>query len=840
MRAHVLEQQLPIRDLQHQPDVTQQQPVVGTTCVCPHLLRWLPHAISLDQIHGKLKNPVHALHLQALLDDGSSTHFGPEQVRLQALQKAGLAESYCQLTGNSRKSDDPSDMFVIRQVTTKTPQVDTKHGRPVVASSSDVPSVSLSSAAVAGNPSEADEKLMQKQKQQQERADEQALAEFRKRESNILAQRQTFLGKRTIRKSSLKQSKRKTNPDISIDQIGWEEEASRAQSKVEGWMELYRRNRVKASQSRSNEAETMTPLFGQIDTGISLQASGNHSCLSCLRKTGKSPTGDSLLQCLDCGHVGCVPCSLDEHSKQHIIHHFLAKNHALGVTCGQRGIIYCFPCADIVYHTIFDMENERLEVEATLPHIAWPPHPVQRSMDAFQFVTLPEHGVVWNGIVASYPSVVPNHHRHMGKLMIKRHTLMRGAIQCKWGNLALQVGLHQYQNGGSTRLTAPVGLYNLGNTCFLNAVLQCLIHCAPLQDYFLKDIGHDTQSCQLLRAASASEQKSNICLACELDTLFLKYFGSVIGKEVVGALTEPNHPFQRFEQPSMSIEKGLPLVPSNLLTAAWKSGGMDHLAGYEQRDAHEFLQAFLDLVGKHTSAHHGRIQANLDMALPFGKAYIKRNDGDGDIVKLLFEGSLRSVSICDECGCKRSMSEVFLNVSLPLPKPTDASSRHEKGKISVERCLKQFTQPESLADPVDCPTCKTKTKTRKQQTFGHLPKILCLHLKRFDAAKNKKITDFVSFPARGLDLGPLLPQWSEVMQGKNDGYQVTDNQTSPLVNYDLFGTVNHTGSLSQGHYVANVKIGERWFYCNDAGVFDTCEDDVIKSDGAYVLFYTRR
>jgi hypothetical protein len=70
-----------------------------------------------------------------------------------------------------------------------------------------------------------------------------------------------------------------------------------------------------------------------------------------------------------------------------------------------------------------------------------------------------------------------------------------------------------------------------------------------------------------------------------------------------------------------------------------------------------------------------------------------------------------------------------------------------------------FTAPESLSDPVDCPSCRRKTPTKKQHTFAKLPKVLCLHLKRFDAATNKKIDDFVSFPASGQDMGRMLPHW---------------------------------------------------------------------------------
>jgi ubiquitin C-terminal hydrolase len=361
------------------------------------------------------------------------------------------------------------------------------------------------------------------------------------------------------------------------------------------------------------------------------------------------------------------------------------------------------------------------------------------------------------------------------------------------------------------KVIAPVGMYNLGNTCFKSAILQCLVHCKPLQRYFLKDAGHHHQSCQLYRqkqqaskkkktngsTTKGAEQKTDdkleesVCLACEMDRLFLSYYGSAVGKDVFAAIEEASRPLlnhKSSEEPvdPNEIEQGDPLIISDFLTATWKSGGMDHLAGYEQRDAHEFLNSFLDLLGKHIKQHRERVYASIT-TVKDDNAVIPKTDktDDGkfivvitrslmsvrlktwlcrtDIVKQLFEGALRSVLVCEECGGKRMLREAFMNISLTLSEEVErlqAENNASTGKvISVETCLEHFILPEKLGDGVHCPSCNKKTPTKKQHTFSKLPKILCLHLKRFDAARNRKIDEFVSFPARGLNMGTLLSHW---------------------------------------------------------------------------------
>lgn len=218
-------------------------------------------------------------------------------------------------------------------------------------------------------------------------------------------------------------------------------------------------------------------------------------------------------------------------------------------------------------------------------------------------------------------------------------------------------------------------------------------------------------------------------------------------------------------------------------------------------------------------------------------------------MKRLFEGTLRSVFLCEECGEKRMLHEPFMNISLTLPEKVERVGSENGGPgsngipLSVETCLEHFIVPEKLGDPIECPHCEKRTPTKKQHTFAKLPKVLCLHLKRFDPARNRKIDEFVSFPAKGLNMGPLLSHWCEVSNVPKT-YATNGACAEPTVLYDLFGTVNHIGNMQSGHYVTNVKVSNQWYHCNDAHIgvagTDNGEMAVLNNEGAYILFYIRR
>ncbi|KAM5129474.1 ubiquitin carboxyl-terminal hydrolase 21 [Mantella aurantiaca] len=339
-----------------------------------------------------------------------------------------------------------------------------------------------------------------------------------------------------------------------------------------------------------------------------------------------------------------------------------------------------------------------------------------------------------------------------------------------------------------------VGLRNLGNTCFLNAVLQCLSRTKPLRDY-------------ILRQEYRQEQHASCRTPQELTEAFADVISSLWSAEVLdaGNPARLRSVFQKF-------------VPS--------------FTGYSQQDAQEFLKFFMDRIHVEINRKCRKTPSILSdakrpMALEpqdslsdderanvMWKRYLEREDSK---VVDLFVGQLKSCLKCQSCGYRSPTFEVFCDLSLPIPKKGFSS-----GKVSLYDCFSLFTKEEELNSenaPI-CDRCRLRTKSTKKLTIQRFPRILVLHLNRFSSSRFsiKKCSASIDFPVTRLNLKEYA----------------SEKAGSPV--YNLYALCNHSGSVHYGHYTACCKDPSGWYAYNDSRVTPISEG-VVQSSETYVLFY---
>jgi ubiquitin carboxyl-terminal hydrolase 4/11/15 len=128
-----------------------------------------------------------------------------------------------------------------------------------------------------------------------------------------------------------------------------------------------------------------------------------------------------------------------------------------------------------------------------------------------------------------------------------------------------------------------------------------------------------------------------------------------------------------------------------------------------------------------------------------------------------------------------------------------------------------------------CKDCKKHQQAFKKLELFFTPKLLILHLKRFEYSSMgryrtyaEKIGSTIDFPIDTLNL-------SQYIIGP-------DSSNS---NYELYAVSQHYGSCGGGHYTAIVKNSGKWYDCNDSSVSSSNESSVV-SGAAYLLFYRRK
>lgn len=227
---------------------------------------------------------------------------------------------------------------------------------------------------------------------------------------------------------------------------------------------------------------------------------------------------------------------------------------------------------------------------------------------------------------------------------------------------------------------APKRLPNLGNSCYINAVLQGLSHC-DLIYFFVKESAHCVR-CQL---------RQN-CVRCAFE-------------RCVSDLRRPIATVA-VSNPAARIVRILPNISMNgsLMTSG------------EQEDAHEFLSNLLVSAQEYVSASGTPEKSTPLPDIQSGFPSSKRS------LRSLFQGSLSSSVYCSVCHSVSTMKEPVQGLELEVDRAAALST-----------ALAEYCSTETLAassgNAYDCAVCRTLTTAQKALRLASVPAVLRIQVR---------------------------------------------------------------------------------------------------------------
>lgn len=338
-------------------------------------------------------------------------------------------------------------------------------------------------------------------------------------------------------------------------------------------------------------------------------------------------------------------------------------------------------------------------------------------------------------------------------------------------------------------LQGRMGLLNVGQSCALNTLIQCLASIEPLFAVLVK----------------------NVYIRCALEPSSM----AVAVTDTIQCLR--SNPMLLKANPSARLFDN----PSKLRTAVQESSDGRLLFNGLQHDIGEILTLVIDQLHNDLAIQNvtWTVHPSLEedkLALSAAESFLRHHQNSFSVIIDVVYGMLHTRR-------KEAAAENFTDSFEPF----QVLYVPVTGK-TLEDCFRQW----NCVDVVTDANPTMSIQTQQQQFLFRLPRLLIVQLLRF-GSKGNKITSCVQLTER-CDLRFLVCP--------------TQKQAGSAV-YDLMAVANHRGQTAQsGHYysfckqpMVNANDDDEWVLYDDANFETVCfEEHVSEGKDAYLLFLVRR
>ena len=336
-----------------------------------------------------------------------------------------------------------------------------------------------------------------------------------------------------------------------------------------------------------------------------------------------------------------------------------------------------------------------------------------------------------------------------------------------------------------------IGLRNVGLTCYMNSILQCLLHIHELNGFFINK--YPEQKNKLKKINKDVETRGELCeeyykIVNEIYKVQNKSY--VIPKDFNSFLSNANGQFAQYEA---NDAKDLLLYLLQAMHSELNYNGDEKLKNVPKCN---------QTIEKESFNFFMTVNSNLNLS----------------IISYLFYGINKSITVCLTCKKTLYNFQYFQFLSFP-------TFNFKNKKFNIYQGFKEFGKPELMTgdNKCYCQNCKGLRDAKVTTRIYSAPPYLIIN---FDYGKNKK------YMPKEVAFGGIIDL--------TDFVDIYDEKYKSSVQYKLIAVSTHIGrSGSSGHYITYCQNNEnKWFEFNDSNV-SPAKLEEINSYSPYVLVYKK-